>query len=126
MTLFLEDQNELRLAASTDPRLGCEDPVVYRRGEGLTGYVFETKKPVRLKSTGDAEEVQRITGLDRQSAIHPEYDEQGLFLGQFLAVPMRYGARVVGVLRMSRRGSVTRFTLNDERSLAVLRRPPGR
>ncbi len=116
-TLFLEDQGELRLAASTDEKLGTEGPVIYRSGQGLTGYVFKTNRALRLKSTGDPEEVLEVTGLDRKSPVHPEHDGESWFTGQFLAVPLRYGQQAVGVLRMSRRGSVTRFTLNDEKSL---------
>lgn len=116
-TLFLEDQDELRLAASTDKKLGDAGHVVYRSGQGLTGHVFKENRAIRLRSTADREEIRQVTGLEREGPVHPEHDGENWFLGQFLAVPLRYGKRVVGVLRMSRRGSETRFTVNDEKSL---------
>jgi PAS domain S-box-containing protein len=119
VTLLLKDQEELRLAASTDPELGRNErgPVVYRRGEGLTGYVFETGKALRLSNTKDVEEIRKATGMTRTRPVHPERDQQGSFTGQFMGVPLRFGGKVVGVLRMSRRGGVARFTREDQKAL---------
>ncbi|HZF11707.1 MAG TPA: GAF domain-containing protein, partial [Thermoanaerobaculia bacterium] len=116
-TLFLEVQDELWLAASTDPRLGEEKPVFYPRGKGLTGYVFKTGQPLRLSNTEDRVEVAHLTGIERTGPSHPERDEDGLFTGQFLGVPLRFGGKVVGVLRMSSREGVARFTQEDEKAL---------
>lgn len=117
VTLLLEVQNELRLAASTDLHLADEKPVVYPRGKGLTGYVFETGRPLRLNNTEDRYEVAHLTGIERTGPSYPERDEDGLFTGQFLGVPLRFGGKVVGVLRMASRESMARFTLEDERAL---------
>jgi PAS domain S-box-containing protein len=119
VTLLLKDQEELRLAASTDPHLGTdpERPVIYQRGEGLTGYVFKTGQPLQLRNTKDIEEIRLATGLDRKGPMYPERDKEGSFTGQFLGVPLRFGGKVVGVLRMSRRRGVVRFTREDQKSL---------
>ncbi|HSS48568.1 MAG TPA: PAS domain S-box protein, partial [Thermoanaerobaculia bacterium] len=117
VTLFLEEQDELRLAVSTDPHLGEEGPVVYPRGKGLTGYVFKTGQPLRLSNTEDPVEVAHLTDIERTGPSYPERDEDGLFTGQFLGVPLRFGGKVVGVLRMSSREGVARFTLEDEKAL---------
>lgn len=120
VTILLEEQGVLRLSASTDLKLGQDDKeVVYRPGEGLTGTVFATGKPVRLSNTKDAAEVERVIGKKRSGPLHPERDADGAFTGQFLGVPMLFGDKVVGVLRMSRKGGSRRFTLEDERALQL-------
>lgn len=117
-TILLEEHNELRLAASTDPFLGKDRPVVYLRGQGLTGYVFASKKALRLNNTEDADEIRRVANIERDGPLHPEHDpERGDFTRQFLAVPMLFGGKVVGVIRMSRRGGSARFTPDDEKAL---------
>lgn len=119
-TILLEEHNVLRLSASTDHDLGRgDDEVVYRPGEGLTGTVFATGKPVRLSNTKDVVEVERAIGKKRSGPLHPERDADGVFTGQFLGVPMLFGDKVVGVLRLSRKGGSTRFTLEDERALQL-------
>ena len=117
VTMLLRDQEELRLAVSTDSELGRDKPVLYQRDEGLTGYVFATGKPLRLSDTGDREEIRRVIGRDRERALHPERDLTGIFTGQFLGVAMRFGGKVVGVLRISRRQGIARFTREDEKAL---------
>ena len=117
VTILLRDQEELRLAVSTDSELGRDAPVIYKSGQGLTGYVFATGQPLRLSDTGDQEEIRRVIGMDRERAIHPERDSTGLFTGQFLGVAMRFGGSVVGVLRISRRDWIARFTKEDEKAL---------
>jgi PAS domain S-box-containing protein len=117
VTLFLEEQDELRLTVSTDPHLGEDGPIIYPPGKGLTGYVFKTGRPLRLSNTEDRDEVAYLTGIERTGPSHPERDEEGLFTGQFLGVPLRFGGKMVGVLRMSSREGVARFTLEDEKAL---------
>jgi PAS domain S-box-containing protein len=118
VTMLLKDQEELRLAASTDPQLGKDDPVIYRPGEGLTGHVFALGRGFRLRNTEDMEEIRAVTGLqDRTGPLHPERDHKGVFTGQFMGVPMRFGGKAVGVVRMSRREVVARFTQEDQKAL---------
>jgi PAS domain S-box-containing protein len=117
VTMLLNEQGELRLSASTDPHLGAEETVLYRPGEGLTGYVFETGRALRLTNTKDRAQVHRATGLDREKARFPERNPEGSPIVHFLGVPMRFGAQIVGVLRMARREGVARFTREDEKAL---------
>lgn len=118
VTMLLKDQEELRLAASTDPLLGKSSPVIYQLGQGLTGAVFAQGRGFRLRNTEDEEEIRTVTGLqDRKSPVHPERDHEGVFTGQFMGVPMRFGGKAVGVLRMSRRENVVRFTQEDQKAL---------
>lgn len=117
VTLLLKEQEELRLSASTDPRISEPGPVIYKPGEGLTGYVFQSGRAVRLGNTKDQDEVFRVTGLTRLGARFSERDSEGSQTVQFLGVPMRFGDQVIGVLRMSRRSGVARFTREDEKAL---------
>jgi PAS domain S-box-containing protein len=119
VTMLLNEQGDLRLAASTDPQLGKDKdkPVLYKPGQGLTGYVFEKGTPLRLNDTGDRAEIKRAVGVNREEATHPERDSEGQFTGQFLGVCMRFGGKRVGVLRMSRRRGIARFTREDEKAL---------
>lgn len=119
VTLLLKDQDELRLSASTDPQLGRGKPVVYLPGQGLTGHVFQSCQGFRLSNTEDCAEIRRVTGLERAGPLHPERDQEGFFTGQFLGVPMRFGGKAVGVLRMSRREGVARFTQEDQNALQL-------
>lgn len=118
VTILLEERDELHLASSTDQSLGWDRPVTYRRGQGLTGFIFDSGKALRLSNTDDAKEVQRVTGIKRERPLYPERDaEGGRFYAQFLGVPMLFGGKVVGVIRMARRGGSARFTLEDEKAL---------
>jgi PAS domain S-box-containing protein len=117
-TILLEEHGALRLAASTDRSLGVDQPVIYLKGDGLTGYVFETGKALRLSNTKDREEIRKETKLTREGPIHPERDPDGnVYTGQFLGVPMLFGGKVVGVIRLSRKGGAARFTLEEEKAL---------
>jgi PAS domain S-box-containing protein len=117
VTLLLREQEELRLSASTDPHLSAQRQVIYMPGEGLTGYVFQSGQAVRLSNTKDAEEVFRATGLHRAGPRFPERDHKDSPTAQFLGVPLRFGGRVDGVIRIVRRKGEARFTREDEKAL---------
>lgn len=116
-TVLLASDEELRLSASTDQSLDTGRPVVYRPGEGLTGWIFKSGRALCVDDTDDSEEVRRKTGLEQHAARFPERDIEGVITGQYLGVPMRSGGRVVGVIRISRRQGARRFTRGDEEAL---------
>jgi|HubBroStandDraft_3_1064219.scaffolds.fasta_scaffold15255_2 PAS domain S-box-containing protein len=118
VTLMLHEHGELRLAASTDRSL-AQANVAYQRGQGLSGHVFKTARALRIHDTKDREEVRRITGLDRHGPSFPETDPSGVFTHQFLGVPLRLGKPSVGVVRISRRRGMPRFTREDESTLQL-------
>jgi PAS domain S-box-containing protein len=117
VTLLLNEREELRLSATTDRQLREGPPVSYSPGEGLTGHVFQSGKPIRLHNSKDPLEIRRITGLDRKGPRYPEHDSQGAITVQFLGVPLCCGGKVVGVLRMTRKEGVAKFTREDEKAL---------
>ncbi len=122
-TLLLEEPANatLRLSASTDSRLGRGEngrgPVEYQRGEGLTGWVFDRGRALRLVRAGDAGAVLKATGLRRAGPRFAENDGDGVEDTQFLAVPVRTAGETFGVLRMTRPFAASRFSGDDESAL---------
>lgn len=116
-TVLLAADRELRLAASTDRHLGSGRPVVYRPGDGLTGWIFENRRGLRIDDTANHDEVREKTGILRTKARFAERDREGSMTGQYLGVPMRSADGVVGVIRISRRRGARRFTPGDESAL---------
>lgn len=117
VSLFLDDHGVLRLAASTDEHLGeGGTEVTYEPGEGITGWVFKHGQPRRFS---DASE----TGTFRRASCNtaePKHRERAAGQGttRLLAVPMRHGKTIVGVLRMSRAHEQHHFTQGEEDALS--------
>lgn len=88
--------------------------LAYRRGEGITGWVAETAKPLL---THDPSKDPRWLGKNVEFP-----SEQ---IASFLAVPVVHRGRCIGVLRVLRKFSENafldnRFTLDDERVLTAI------
>ena len=77
-----------------------------RIGEGITGHVAETSEPLLVKNTLECEFAVMIPGT------HMIEESQ-------IAVPLCYGARVIGVVAISKLG-VDQFDEDDVRLLEVL------
>lgn len=118
VTLFLRVQEKLRLSASTHSQLlGKAKFVSYRSGEGLTGYVYRYGRALRLSNTEDSTEVLKQTGQERIGPCFSEWNLEGSPPVRFLGVPLRFRGQVAGVLRMSRRQEMPRFSQGDEKAL---------
>jgi diguanylate cyclase (GGDEF)-like protein len=77
-----------------------------RIGEGITGHVAESAEPLLVENTLECEFAVMIPGT------HMIEESQ-------IAVPLRYGARVIGVVAISKLG-VGQFDEDDVRLLEVL------
>jgi diguanylate cyclase (GGDEF)-like protein len=75
-------------------------------GQGLTGYVAETGRPMLVANALESEQGMQIPGTE-------PLDES------VVAVPLRYGTRVIGVIFLSKLGT-NQFDENDLRLLEVL------
>jgi signal transduction histidine kinase len=114
-SLFLMDETRTRLILHS-ARGSLQEQVgeaTYEIGDGLTGTVASTGKPIRLE---DPRHDSRWRG--RFSEITPDG------MGAFLAAPVYYRDRVLGVLRVSRPRNTpswfqARFTESDERILCA-------
>lgn len=131
-TIFLEEEDILLPAASTDPdferRTGAlrhiggsrdsETPVFYVRGQGLTGWVYEHCRSLRIRDDQDI--IRRKLHIGRSGPSHLDHDDRGPIIGQFLGAPLRFGTEAVGVVRLSRRSHLAPFTSADEKMLQFL------
>ena len=107
--LLLEDDRLVPIAfrgeLTGDPS-AVMDVLVRRVGEGVTGHVAQTGKPLITGDAANCEYGVRIPGTE---AI-----EESL-----IVVPLTYGARVVGVIVISKLG-LDQFDADDLRLLEVL------
>jgi diguanylate cyclase (GGDEF)-like protein len=106
--VYLTDDEELRpIAVRGTFEQDCEpDFLQLHIGEGVTGRVAETGKPVMVPSALECEYSVQIPGTN-------PIDES------IVAVPLRYGPRVVGVIYLSKLG-IGQFDDDDLRLLEVL------
>jgi diguanylate cyclase (GGDEF)-like protein len=81
-------------------------PPAVRLGEGITGHVAASGRPLLVPNALDCEHTVHIPGT-------PKVDES------LIAVPLRYGARSIGVIFLSKLG-VDQFDGDDLRLLEVL------
>ena len=81
-------------------------PPPVRLGEGITGYVAASGRPLLVPNALECEHTVHIPGT-------PRVDES------LIAVPLRYGARSIGVVFLSKLG-VDQFDEDDLRLLEVL------
>lgn len=113
----------IRLAATTDEPLQQKSEtrrVEYRSGQGLTGTVFALARPVRLVNALDPVEIAAKTPLrDRTGPTHTEAAVDNNPMLQFLAAPVRQGARTLGVLRLTRAAGREHFNAEDEAALQM-------
>lgn len=118
-SLFLKDRDadRVELCATTEP---MPDYVhAYDYGEGLTGWIAQTKRSLRLHDTNDTEELDAIS-----PGLRPKADKAwretiagGDTNRAFLAVPLIAGERVIGVVRLKVKDDLSDFTHEEETSL---------
>ncbi len=120
-SLFLDRRNQrvLTLQATTNPGQGHES---YRFGFGITGWVAEHKKTVRIRHTGDKGELRTIQKLHGISQLlsHADNYKENIDYGSarklsFLAAPLVARGRVLGVVRLTvKNNEAQEFTHQDE------------
>jgi diguanylate cyclase (GGDEF)-like protein len=77
----------------------------FQLGQGLTGHVAESGKPMLVDNARESELCMKITDSDADESL--------------VSVPMRYGQRVIGVITLSKLG-IGQFDEDDLRLLEVL------
>lgn len=121
-SLFLADENEqlLKMKAGVGYSKNLVDVAVYKRGEGITGSIWETGKPHR----GRSQDEHRAN-----PAWRGKYDTQqwtdGKEFKSFFGVPLKVEDRVLGVLKVENRvpdesHPEDYFTDRDEQMLEIL------
>ncbi|MGZ8782787.1 MAG: diguanylate cyclase [Gaiellaceae bacterium] len=108
--IFLRDGEELQPIAFqgelTGPHRSAAQAFRTRVGEGLTGHVVETGEPLLLDDASSCEFAVEVEGT-------AQIEES------IIAVPLNYGARVTGVIVVSKLG-LDQFDDDDLRLLEVL------
>jgi diguanylate cyclase (GGDEF)-like protein len=79
--------------------------MTFRLGEGLTGLVAETGKPMLVANVRDSEISVHVPGAEADESV--------------ASVPLRYGQRVIGVITLAQLG-IGQFDEDDLRLLEVL------
>jgi PAS domain S-box-containing protein len=102
--LYRPDSDDLQNVASLGMPLDLRGRVL-KRGEGLTGRVFETGEPAAV------EDYETWDGRSEQYV--------GYGFSRALAAPLRYGARSVGVLVIDRPASAPPFTERETNLLTL-------
>ncbi|MFL6210886.1 MAG: GAF domain-containing protein [Pyrinomonadaceae bacterium] len=78
----------------------------YKIGEGLTGWVAKTGRPLRIKNIEDTEELGKIdiklTWKDKYRGFRAAGKEKQTHQRAFLAVPIKIKGMTVGVLRIAK------------------------
>ena len=122
VSLFLSDPFDDRyitLAATTDPELRKEN-IRYPTGKGLTGWVA-MNGPVRLTDRESPAELRhKIDPARTMSDAKFETFRKPLYRRancRVMAVPLRRGGEVVGVIRMTR--ALSRFAFSEEEEFAL-------
>ena len=121
-SLFLEDENEqlLKMKAGVGYSKNLVDVAVYKRGEGITGSIWESGKPFRGRSPKEHK---------ANPAWEGKYDAQqwtdGKEFKSFFGVPLKVEDRVLGVLKVENRTPDEShpeeyFTDRDEQMLEIL------
>jgi signal transduction histidine kinase len=121
-SLFLADENKqlLKMKAGVGYSRNLVDVAVYKRGEGITGSIWETGRPFRGRSPKEHK---------ANPAWRGKYDEQqwtgGMKFKSFFGVPLKVEDRVLGVLKVENRvldesHPEDYFTVRDEQMLEIL------
>jgi diguanylate cyclase (GGDEF)-like protein len=104
--VYLLDGDHLEPVAVRGDLAGQRDSLRLRVGEGLTGHVAGTGKPMLIPNARESDVCVQIAGTD-------VVDES------LACVPLRYGQRVIGTIMISKLG-VGQFDQDDLRLLEVV------
>jgi diguanylate cyclase (GGDEF)-like protein len=103
--VYLLEGGELNPVAVRGNLEDQDVPLTLRPGEGLTGYVAQTGKPMLVPNASESELCLQVSESPGDESL--------------AAVPVRYGQRVIGAIMISKLG-VGQFDEDDLRLLEVL------
>jgi signal transduction histidine kinase/putative methionine-R-sulfoxide reductase with GAF domain len=98
--------------------------VTYEPGEGLTGWVLANKKCLRLEDTANDDKLREVDPNLRRAERFREDVEYGDAQGKmgFLAAPMIGISGLVGVIRLTIKNDLTKFSAEEETLLLQIAR----
>jgi GAF domain-containing protein len=116
--VFLWDPaEELLKCAATLPRAGEVRQVPkYWLGEGLTGWVAQSRQILRLRDVENEDELQRIDPRLKWANQYSELADPRDVSGRrtFLAAPLLVQKELIGVIRLTVKQNYADFTENDD------------
>jgi signal transduction histidine kinase len=104
--------DELRLVATTKPGTKTARVPPYRLGEGLTGWIAQNRKVLRLRNIDDQRELSSYPGLTRGKGKWSEVEVKGQ--KRFLGAPLLAQGALVGVIRLATKHNDDDFNASDE------------
>jgi len=117
-SIFVADLTSGRvdLVASTALEAPPGEPVSYRLGEGLTGWVALHRGPLRVRDVENEGELNRYYPGAKWERLHPEIVDYSDVRGKqtFLAVPLLVRDDLIGVLRFTIKEDASAFRFSDE------------
>ncbi|HET6974935.1 MAG TPA: GAF domain-containing protein [Pyrinomonadaceae bacterium] len=126
-TMFLQDGSSnnyvLRYASQGNPLEDSIGKATYKANEGLTGYVLQTQRSLRINDIQNPEELHQIDPKLKWRGVHLEFQKHH---SNFLAAPIRAAKDLFGVIRLSKQADGMPFTEDDERLLSKYGRLLGR
>jgi len=126
-TMFLQEDNSnsyvLRYASKGNPLEESIGKATYKANEGLTGWVLQYKRSLRINDIQNPDELHRIDPKLRWRGVHLEFQKHH---SNFLAAPIIAGKDLFGVIRLSKEAEGMPFTEDDERLLSRYGRLLGR
>ena len=126
-TMFLREENSdsyvLKYASAGNPLEDSIGKATYKANEGLTGYVLQYQRSLRINDIQNPEELHQIDPKLRWRGVHLEFQKHH---SNFLAAPIIAGRDLFGVIRLSKQADGMPFTEDDERLLSRYGRLLGR
>jgi len=117
-SIFLWDSTEeLLRCAATLPKAGEMRQVrPYRLGQGLTGWVAQSRQILRLHDVENEDELQRIDPRLKWANQYSELADPREVSGRrtFLAAPLEVQKELIGVIRLTVKQNYADFTENDD------------
>lgn len=129
--VFLRDRNtgQYRLATAIGhPEWApeAEECKWYEPGLGLTGYVIERNRPIRVQNVEDADELRRIDRELHWRRWCSDVPDHELNNSAWMGVPISVGDEVLGVLRVASPEYLPKFGAFDQQvAMAVAARLAG-
>src|SRR6185369_438815 len=126
-TMFLRegsgDSYVLKYASKGNPLEVSIGKATYKANEGLTGYILQYQRSLRINDIQNPEELHQIDPKLRWRGVHLEFQKHH---SNFLAAPIIAGKDLFGVIRLSKEADGMPFTEDDERLLSKYGRLLGR
>jgi len=121
-SIFLVKDEKLVLAASSILPQKQIGKLFYKKGHGLTGWLWEHKRSLIINDVNDVNELAKISPQLRRSKKSVKFAEnlekdKAIEIRRFLGAPLFIKNKVIGVIRMILTDESKRFSEEDRHSI---------